>query len=578
MTYLKRHIQKTNDLWKKHSQILNTICFTSSIFCSFLYCCFGLDFNDSPFWYNSYRTNEEYSSLIFGTTVFMKWLTHFFNDQVINYRIINVIIQYCAVIIPLIFVVAKNIRIRYWGAILLLSSWYFTSINYNILSPDSFTIFFISLTYTLSFNYFKTKNLALLISTTFVVAIASTFRLPNILLIAPILFEISIQSVKNTKKIYEIIYTLLSTLCIYFSLIFIFDISFTSHQKLDDSHNIYRTTYSTFRSFLPILSLSIFISVFNILHTIKKQQFPFIYNLLFYSIVAYNVWNSSGYNQTNAYLLISLFVLPNIITFQNQDGFFKFLILLFYALIAAAGSNTGYVKISHGFIFTIPIIFAAILQSKFKELRLLLMSITIFIIFFNKIMLTETFEDKTIVEILNDPKKTSLETYQKTDCLITANKHDPAIFSALATLNVTKGQTLYYGNKGLMIKYLSPNKVMRLSHFWEPQINDDLMSEITKFISKNKCSFIMIPKEDENFLVNFTLLKSRFNIQKENRYLVQFNTHRPPILTHKDQVQDSQLKTAVPMKSGTETSLRPFRNNLPNRIGIQPFCVNFAQQ
>ena len=74
------------------------------------------------------------------------------------------------------------------------------------------------------------------------------------------------------------------------------------------------------------------------------------------------------------------------------------------------------------------------------------------------------------------------------------------------------------------------------------------MSEITKFISNNNCKFIMIPKEDENFLVNYTLLKSRFNIQKENRYLVLFNTHTTSILTYKDQVQDSQPKTAVRMK------------------------------
>jgi hypothetical protein len=510
--------------WITNSKLLNYCCLLLSIFCSFSYCFFGLDFTDSPFWYSSYIDSSQLNILWFGTTATMRWLTQIFNDDIITYRIMNVIVNYLAILLPLLTLSNKDILNKSWGLIILLSSFYFTSINFNILSADSFTILSISIVYTVSTEHLRTNNPRYLIANCIFVAIATSIRIPNILLIVPLIIGITNQIKNKNTKIRETITLLIGISTIYIALCLI--LKPIHIINIDNSHNIFNTTIRTFRQLLPILILAVLISLTNWkkINILPIQRFLLNSLLVFFTF--FHWWNTDGANWATAHYLIGLIVFPSIILLSKNP--ISLITFSTYGLIAAAGSNTGMLKIAHGFIFLIPIIIYECLFhfSNSKKKYIISVAIILSSIFTTKILLIGTYEDYSIKALIFNIHSVPKAKIAKTKYIITCKNSNPYLLDAEHIMSKLEGKTLCFGNPNWMLNYIYPGKSISLPMFWQDTISLNQIQIIRKNTEFANCQFILISKSHNFYAQNYEFLKKHFEIYENTKYTTVFRLRK----------------------------------------------------
>ena len=168
--------------------IIASIYFFSGIF-------FGLDFADSFFHLNNAIYRDTYSSSFFLSSAVLDLLNSLFGSELWKFRLFNAALLYSSLFLPFFL---NNNRISGVSSLgISLALILFSPLNVNIPGYDSFSIFILSLLFSVYLTYMRNRQLHFLVLLACISSLAVFFRLPNaiiILIITGLLF------LQNQKK------------------------------------------------------------------------------------------------------------------------------------------------------------------------------------------------------------------------------------------------------------------------------------------------------------------------------------------------------------------------------------------
>jgi hypothetical protein len=500
-----------NKLEPSNRTFLNILFFTFGIIISFFYCFWGMDTTDSPFWYTMYVSDEKSHFMFFGTIEFMHFLTNFIPDNFLTYRVINVIIYSISLLIPFFTLETKTTIRQTWGFIYFLGACYFTSINFNILSPDSFTILFISLNYTLVNLFYRSNKPIYITLIAICIGFATAFRIPNIAILGLIAMSITLSDASKYSKISLIGQVTLISMVTY-GILFLL-----SHPNLDlyidSSHNILITSSAQIN--LIISSSFYSISILYITkHFVNNKSQPYLIGSVLILFLLYNYRNNGGYNTGNSNLIWILIILPFTINAFEKQNINTNNILFLIGGVAILGSNTGLLKISHGFIFLYP----TIIRKQYLESKqtLLFTVLITFLLISNKYLRSETYEDDRITNIYTKVDKNKQPLSKKSKWILSNKQSDSTLIKNIATIEACKAPIIFYGENVHLYVYLYPKKVNKINAFWQNKISVDQLHHIQKMMKKFK--YLIIPSNNSHFKHNDSILKPYYHFIELNKF------------------------------------------------------------
>jgi hypothetical protein len=309
----------------------------------------------------------------------------------------------------------------------------------------------------------------------------------------------------------------------YFTIVFFGKPSFEIF--IDNDHSIIKTALKTFAQLLPIFIFSITITINNFLNFKIPTHIRITINIIVFSMILYRWINPDGANWASAHFLLVLIIFPFLITHFFYEEKKTAVIWILYGLIAAAGSNTGFLKVSHGFIFLVPIMTEHYLTNykPTKYNNILYFPTSIVLIFIFKLTYMNGYEDESFRNLFSNRGKIINPICSKTNNITSQKQNDTFILSSMSAIEEIKGKTLFYGYPGWMLKYLKPEKVLLLPSFTQNVIFQNEITQIKNYSRQKGVYFIMISKSNTEFYKpNYKILNTNFCLFKESPYFAIF--------------------------------------------------------
>lgn len=463
--------------------IISTLIFFMRIF-------FGLDFTDSFFHLNNALHSEEYHPFFFLSSLIIRGVTLCFGEDILSIRITNTFLLYLAIILP--FLVNK--RNFCWYDVLIISAGLIiiSPLNANILGYDTFTVFMISLCFSLIYRWNSIKNYKILLLS-FLIAVSVFLRLPNVILIFAlgvyflIVERFHISFILITVSIglillgYKIVYGDLDLL----------QVSLAQNEH----HNPMGLLRNYLKDGLQVLGYIILISStywlwskLRVKRYAKEVMVLILIPVLVLSISFSPYW-----------INYALFVTATGISWCFYRWFIckekmDFTILLFFLLLFVLpfGSNTGLLKASLGMVL-FPFVYSIRRTNSQYWPVLLFVLIPIAIMEY----LSLTYEDKAIMHLteeVNIEKLSEVRTSEVRSVFLNNVNNKVQYFKE------KDYEIIFYGDKSHIFKYLYPESITADTWIFFQPIGEIL--EIKEELDQKSVLFIMDKYPDSFSLEN----------------------------------------------------------------------------
>jgi hypothetical protein len=510
--------RKALKLWCNNSNILNYSCFIFGLMCAFTYCFFGLDISDGPFFLNQYTTTYLTANdwLVFGNRKIISILTLNLPNKIIIFRFLNVIFHITTITLCLIPFRKHPCFKNKWGYVFLLSLLFTTNVNHNVLSPDSLSNLLTALVFCTGYQYYALPKFRQVFFLSLISAVNITVKFPNICIILPILV-IFLSHGKNNKLLHCSIYLIL-TFIIYYSFYYLSNSHYSNISSVEN-HGIKELLIRSATSIFEITILGILV-YFIIMNT---RLHTYVQTILLVCIYLYLFNNWFGANIGNS-LSQSIFILvPSILYLTNnsklQGGFLIFITL--NGLTTIAGSNTGALKLAHGFAFLLPTIFFATSSNSKMNLVFFLLLVTNLT---NKFFISGTYQDYRIPKILKDNFYTKpIFSHPKTQFILTSNSRQQMICSELKFVrqNSDTNTILIGSEQGQLMKYLLGDSISIHNSYEQCVTSKQATLEILNTIRYSNYSKIIISKTNMySNILNSTLVRKNYQTEFSNQMYI----------------------------------------------------------
>lgn len=454
--------------------VLGLIYFFSKIF-------FGLDFTDSFYHLNVAldSPSENYPSTFFLSSYIIKGASLFAGKKIIIYRVFNAIIILLSIVIPLISLKrkpSKNDLILISIILILISP-----LNANILGYDTFSLFFLSLVFSLLILYRRkpTGRKLLLLSLACVLAIF--IRLPNLILIPLIslsIFLVHHKSVSSLRLKQPILFVALSIIFIISGYL----LQYPGLEGLFDWNNDYHNPVELFKNYgIDAIYVIIYLGVlFLFLQFYKriKNRNDKVYIILLILAFSLFLFFGVGYEKFSRTYILFLIALTILVVGRQIDykkelfgkTNFHLSVYLLFLSVLAFGSNTGLIK-SALIIVLIPAVFyIRVIRDRIFYTMLLLP-----LIFFSiSINLKNIYEDLPLWYL-------DKELDEELAWVRTSEIRKEYLQDLEATVDSLKDEGIEvhtWGNKSHIINYLYPGSALSVLEFFQPLDTDRPVREL----------------------------------------------------------------------------------------------------
>lgn len=547
---------------KKNSNsilVLSILFFLTTIF-------FGVDFTDS-FYHLSYAKShygDKINFFVVLSVYLVKFFSLFTSNYVIVYRFIGIMIIISTFITPL-FVLKKedNDLKKLLAAFLLVI---YSPFVFNILGYDTFSAFFIVLTYTIFYKFYFTigcdKRLVYVLSV--LTAFSILCRFPNILIILVLLFGIYLKQDLSFKTKINYIFQYLLLVGLTLVLFYYFNYgnieSLFESQAINKSHNLSKLLYNYINDFIIIILYVIIISLIlfllRIRHQFPDQKTQVIFSIIVLSIsyflakefILFEAYSKDLALFYTAFCLVMTLISSvdllfkennmelldrkkhygqtlnrirrtsskiNVFLFSNEFAFF--LVTASFFFINAIGSNTGLFKSSHGLPILILIFFT--LNEKNKKLIFIFLILLLPLSMFEHL---KTYEDGLMY------KTTSEVPVSKLNFIYTTPKRSNTINKVLKmtdSLKVKGYKIGYYGTRRHIFEYHT-NEYLFDNASFKQTVNDSI-KDMNTLISADKMAVFIVEnypskysKIKENSIFIKQLKSLKFNVMKKGKLII----------------------------------------------------------
>ena len=447
----------------------------------------GLEFSDT-----FYFLNTETSSFVMfeGVSVAVRLVSNVFGDELYIYRLFSWLLTLLSLFFPYLILQKKdkwidNLHCLFFGLICLNT--------HQIFGSDLFTIFLFSLVLTFFIKFIQATNkyVYLIVSAVFA-AVSVFFRFPNILLfplIILLLFLVQFFTEEKKWKIKKILkietFFIITYLLVFVSIMFLLhgteyieqiQLSVGSTSEGTHSMNSMLTTIQgDFSTIVLYIAFCFFVGALcRYYDTIKKTKWNKVLIgsaivLLFTYIIRYNM---TGYMFMVPFrlFLCSIFLYLMVLdVFKTNKNLLLYLSIISFALVAAAGSDTGLIKI-------LPIILCfqsfILLKTQFnasKNLLVLLLVIVLHLAVFGGFH--RTFKD------LKPHQLTQTIQVDNLKYIKTTQKRAAFVENVVAEYYKLKNDStriVFYGPSSHIFRYVINEEPIYKSSFWMNSNSDVL--------------------------------------------------------------------------------------------------------
>lgn len=335
---------------------------------------------DTYYWINHFDLYKQEFMTILSMWLGQQWCI-LFGKTVISTRILSWLLCSLAMFIPYFFLQNKierknNVHLLALGYVFMGYG------NYNFYNPDATTVFTLSALSTSILCYLRKPSIYLVLLIAMISSISFAFRFPNIVIlpwISIILFLLNykIHELKFKNNITTIgIYIIVSLFFYYFivrilsseSNVVPYAINAVINQKVGPTHSMTYLLWAYSWDFIRVSAkLGLIISVLYLMNKYIYYKGFRKYKLLIsctvyiiLMILFVNKWGSIDWIRLYSFSMIIMIILITRKIYKDNNSI-KYIImagsLISFGLIAAAGSDTGWLKMFPYFIAFTPIIF-----------------------------------------------------------------------------------------------------------------------------------------------------------------------------------------------------------------------------
>lgn len=506
---------------------------------------FGLDFTDS-FYHLNYAATHSGREISFFTPLsvyLIKLVSYFASDMIIVYRIINVLITLSLFMIPfsLIKVENKPKKVFITGLLILLYSPFVT----NIFGWDTFSAFFLLLTYVAFYKYMLTNaNRKWLYILGVLSGLSILSRIPNVLAVFIVIPAIYFKY--NQAKRSRILDVLLYVIVTVVTITIFYFFNYKGSEPMSgiavagsSSHSLDLLFQKYYKDLLNIVLYIVLLSVF--IFSVKKFQRQFLkhkkYLLLglLSLIVVYAVGLKflliSPLSRNLALLYVALLIIIIVTIFSEEHHIYqklkpisaeKFkikirnlnifpkslsnqsLILMTtipFMFIGAMGSNTGLVKIVYSLPF---LIFLFFLLSKKKQK--LFFKVLVFLLPFSILESFVPYQDSVLIH-----KAYTKLPYSNLKYILTTHERSKTLQKVINMTDSLENKGFYVGYFGAakqIFEYQTKNYLNENAPF-DQNLSDTIVN-IDKLKNSDKAAIFILdayPSENSEKDMNTNLMK-----------------------------------------------------------------------
>lgn len=523
---------------KFSTPIYGYLFFGLSLFYSFVLVFYGIDFTDTFYHLNSFK-DFELSSLTGLTSLIGIFWMKLFGNNLLSFRILNLLLINFAVIIPFLFFVPKAEKTKSYiflgSSIVLLAS-----LNANIFNYDTVTLFFLSFASIWIIKYYQTGKKSYLLTYGFFSALLILARFPNIVILPLsiiLLLIIEYQKYKKVKKdflikfgkvifLYFFICTIvlvLASFLMYGNINGLFPRVSNSISSIGKHHSLktmiwrYSSHFVQIFQYIAVIALLVYFGV-------KERNFPkkYKYFIHFLIYILISLFLMLGIKIIDYNLNLSLFysalcyaLIINYLCFyfkRHENDFITFPLILFgFSIIPSMGSNTGLLKTSLFLLCYFPFLFLFIKRNRLLYHKIIYKMIFLLVVFSVYTRITNIYEDSSLNN-LNCELKYKLIRY-----IHTTKERCYFIEEVLSDILIEKNKNhpiLLYGRVSHIFYYLTNITPLYQHSFWMPFDESSEISRVEEVIKKIKPVIFLLSNypenNDQNYIIN-QISKNQFN-------------------------------------------------------------------
>lgn len=471
------------------------IFFSASTILFFLSTLYGLDFTDSFYHLNQALNPAEGKHLypFLGSSLIVREIIFLIGPKIIYLRLFNALLLFSSFLLPFFAFRVKNTVNKLFlislGLILFLP---FTS---NILGYDTLSIFFLSLIFSLSINYFRRPGFFKLLWISLACSLAVLVRLPN----AMVLFFVGLNFLflqkepgKSSGWKISLLFLFIAAAGIFLGYFLYYNgwNDFIQASANSDSHLILNLLKNYFRDSKQLLVFLSFIFFTYFVYTKVEKKissgFPaFLFLctfIIFFSVFLFPTKYSFNYSLfifglSLSFIIVRLYHWKDNSMVENKV-YGLYLCFLFINLL---GSNTGLLKGYSLFVlFPFILSFGELRQTERKYWFVLIFALIPFSLV-NKVY--GIYEEKNILVLTKVPQNELLTPIRTSDV---RKRFLDSIEEQVKDLQAQNFQVYFYGDKSHIFNYLYPESSLGIASFFQPVDDPIYFPQIKKELRAQK--------------------------------------------------------------------------------------------
>lgn len=441
---------------------------------------FGLDFTDSFYHINQALNpaNGIYLYPFILSSIIIKHIVEVAGPEVINFRVINWFLLSLSLFLPFLLLKVRKARetILFYIAITFIL---YTPFNANILGYDTLSIFFLSIIFSVTALYIKTRKIYLVFFLSLFCAAAILIRLPNVLIIPMIFLFLLVTESVGLKKLYfrkiliPVIYLLLTSLFTFACYSFYYDTwnHFILATSNSESHNLLLLFSNYLKDGFKIVGF-IFLILFGLFGykkinlnrqlLVKDGVLIIFFIVSLYFFVGYTKF-SINYALFLVALAISILIIEIYNGFKEKFSESRLVIFLFitFLFVNPLGSSTGLLK-AYSLLLLFPFILSI---SKLKDKKYWLILVAVLIPFSILTKVFGIYEDKNLMALSEELKLQKLSPIRTNRERAFYLEETDNLVQNLFSRGV---EVYFYGDKSHIFHYLYPETFLHNKSFFQP--------------------------------------------------------------------------------------------------------------
>ena len=472
----------------------------------FLFIPFGLNYTDSPYHYLTYMGKQPAGIMVSLYAELGRAWVLFAGNSMMSFRLFYVLLFVFVHALPAMFVLGfqkpVKIKLRLIAfSVVLATAW----LHYG-LGWDEFSLLFLSLIFILSYYYQKEYSLVYIPFIGLFSALAVATRLPNIVLVVPVLFLVLsnaflFQKDQKAGKAGMHVLIYLGSFALFYYVVSIFagssgSPSISLSGSANESSSLSTSTIDrlilaessyTFRNLLMryllhsfqiiemvgVLTLITVIWIYRNSLLIKTWVVNAalmtglaLYFVLFVLLSPYN-YNLSFFSSALMLFLLG-YLLHEALKKNDIKGVVFYLFILMLGFVSAAGSNTGLLKVAFTYSFMLPIVLFYVTKQLSSENKKGFYYLLIFILFFafvHRTIIGKTYEDGRIWQLTSTVEHPKLRGIRTTELRKTQIEDIIFVVDSIGN-NEPDADFLFYGSKSHLFHYLNESERPYAHPFW----------------------------------------------------------------------------------------------------------------